>query len=129
MAARTLQPTTIALTGAAQVAASGTSASSDTMTISASTAQSSLDFKSLAIVAANASTTASVSLSLAAGANFSEIGQGAATISIGTAATVVIGGQGFEGARFLSATGTLVFTQTGAGPLTWTASQYPRATE
>ena len=99
------------------------------MTISASTAQSSLDFKSLAIVAANASTTASVSLSLAAGANFSEIGQGAATISIGTAATVVIGGQGFEGARFLSATGTLVFTQTGAGPLTWTASQYPRATE
>lgn len=129
MAAKTLNPTTPAISGTAQVAASGTVASSDTMTITASTAQSALNFRSLAITVANASSTASVTLSLSAGDDFSSIGQGAYTITIATAATVVIGGQGFESSRFLTDDGAIVFTQTGAGPTTWTATQAPSVWE
>lgn len=129
MANETLKVTTPSLTGTTITAASGTVASSGTMTISATTAQSSLDFRSLFVQVSNASSTTAVTLSLAAGADFSEIGQGAASISVATATTVVIGGQGFESARFLKADGSIVFTQTGAGPTTWTAFQYPNVFE
>jgi len=129
MANGTLKATTVVLSGVAATAASGTIASSETMTISATTAQSALDLNSLMIYVANASSTASVTLSLGKGANFSSIGQGAYSITVGTAATVMIGGQGLESARFLNASGALVFTQTGAGPTTWVAFQQPRATE
>lgn len=129
MANATLKATTVVLTGVAGTAASGTIVSSETMTITATTAQSALDFRSLMVYVANASSTASVVLSLGVGANFSSIGQGAYSITIGTAATVMIGGQGFESARFLNASGAVVFTQAGAGPTTWLAFQQPRATE
>jgi len=129
MANGTLKVTTVALTGVAGTAASTTIASSETMTISATTAQSSLDLNTLMVYVANASSTASVTLSLGAGDNFSEIGQGAYSITVGTAASVMIGGQGFESARFLDSNGAIVFTQTGAGPTTWLAWQEPRATE
>jgi hypothetical protein len=129
MANATLKATTVVLTGVAGTAASGTIVSSETMTITATTAQSALDFNSLMIYVANANSTASVVLSLGAGANFSEIGQGAKSITIATEATVMIGGQGFESARFLNASGAVVFTQAGAGPTTWLAFQQPRATE
>lgn len=129
MANETLKVTTVVLSGVAGTAASGTIASSETMTISATTAQSSLDFRSLMVYVANASSTASVMLSLGGGANFSDIGQGAYSITVATAATVMIGGQGFDSSRFLNASGAIVFTQTGAGPTTWLAFQQPRVTE
>lgn len=128
MAAKTLSIVTPTISGAS-ITATGAVASSDTMTISCTTAQSSIDFSSLAIRVENQSSTAAVTLSLAAGANFSSIGIGAKSISIGTATTVVLGGQTFESARFLKAAGTIVFTQAGTGPTSWEAYQSPRATE
>jgi len=129
MANATLKVTTPVITGVAYTAASGTIVSSETVTISATTAQSILDMKTLVVVVTNASSTASVTLSLGAGADYSSIGQGAASITVGTAATVIIGGQGFESARFQNASDAIVFTQAGAGPTTWVASQAPNALE
>lgn len=129
MADGTLKPTTPVLTGVAITAASGTIASGETMTITATTAQSILKIEKMVITVANASSTAGVTLSLAAADDYSDKGQGAKSISIGTAATVVIGGQGFESARFLTDDNALVFTQTGAGPTTWTATVLPSAWE
>lgn len=129
MAARTLVATTTALTGAAIVAASGTTASSDTMTISCSTAQTMLDLATLVIKVASVNSTTSVVLSLGAG-DFSDGGIGAQSITLGTAASAVIGGQFFESARFLTDDDTLVFTHSsGAGPVSWEAYQAPIASE
>jgi hypothetical protein len=129
MTARTLKITTPVITGTAYTAASGTTASSDTMTISATTAQGAIDFATLVILVANPNSTESAVLTLAAGTEYSSIGQGSKAITVATEATVIIGGQDFEGARFLSSGDTIVFTQAGTGPVTWTASQAPRATE
>jgi len=129
MTARTLKVTTVALAGLAPTAASGTTASSDTMTISATTAQGAMDFVSLHILVVNPNSTESAVLSLAAGTEYSSIGQGAKSITVTTEATFIIGGQDFESARFLSSGDTIVFTQSGTGPCTWTAFQSPRASE
>jgi len=129
MANGTLKVTTASLGGAAITAASGTIASSETMTISATTAQSALDFSTLVIRVANANSTASVTLSLGAGDGWSGVGQGAKSITVGTGASVVIGGHEFESARFLKADGSIVFTQAGVGPTSWEAYQMPRAME
>jgi hypothetical protein len=104
-------------------------ASSETLTIQASTAQGAIDFKSLKVRIENTSTTASVSLSLGAGTEYGGVGIGAATVSIGTATTVIVGGQTLEGTRFLTSGNTIVFTQTGTGPTSWEAYQTPRALE
>lgn len=129
MAARTLKVTTPVLAGVAITAASGTVASSDTMTISATTAQSLLRFNSLHIRVDNVNSVTSVTLSLAPGTEYSDIGVGAKSITIATATTAIIGGQDFEGSRFLSSGGTIVFTQTGTGPTSWEAYQSPGALE
>lgn len=132
MASTTLTVLTPLITGAAIVTTSNSYvslASSNTMTVQATTAQAALDFATLHIRVENTSTTASVSLSLAAGTEYSDIGIGAATITIATATTAVIGGQTFEGSRFLSSANTIVFTQTGTGPTTWEAYQSPGASE
>lgn len=128
MASTTFTTIIPALTGT-EITAKAAVASSETMTISPSTAAGSLDFGTLMVRCENQSTTASVSLSLAAGSEFQSTGVGAATISIGTATTVLIGGQLFEGSRFLNSSGTIVFTQTGTGATSWEAYQRPRATE
>ena len=128
MASTTLSVLSATLAGA-EITAKTSVASSETLTVSPTTAQSSLDFKSLHIRVQNVSSTASVSLSLAASTEYSAEGIGAATVSVGTATTVVIGGQTFESARFLATGGSIVFTQTGAGPTSWEAYQEPRATE
>ena len=129
MAARTLKPTTPVIAGVAITAASGTVASSDTIAISATTAQSALDMSSLVLRVANSNSITNVVLSLAASGVYSARGIGAATVTIATEATVIIGGQDFESARFLAAGGTLTFTQTGTGPTVWQAFQAPRASE
>ena len=125
MANGTLKPTTPVLTGVTITAASGTIASSETMTISATTAQSNLNLAKLIVCVANANSTTSVTLSLGAGTEYSEKGQGAKSITVATETTVIIGGQDFESARFLTSSNTVVFTQTGTGPTTWTAFQLP----
>jgi len=128
MADRTLKPTTPVITGVTITAASGTTASSDTMTISATTAQSMLDMATLVLRVANANSTTGVTLSLAAG-NYSDAGIGAATVTIATATTVIMGGQFFESSRFQNTADAIVFTQTGTGPCSWEAYQKPRASE
>lgn len=130
MASTTLSVLTPTLAGAS-ITAKGAVASSETLTVSPTTAQGSLDFASLHIRVENQSTTAAVTLSLAAGTGWSGVGTGAKSISVGTATTVIIGGQDFESARFLATAGTktIVFTQTGTGPTSWEAFQNPRVTE
>ena len=128
MASTTRSVLTPTLTGAT-ITASGAVASSQTCTISPTTAQSVLDFANLHIRVENQNSTTSVSLSLGVGTRWSDIGQGAKTITIATATTVVIGGQDFEGTRFLNTAGSIVFTQTGTGPTSWEAFQSPRSLE
>jgi len=99
----------------------------ETCTIDPSTAQSILDLATLHIRVQNTSSTASVSLSLGVGTRFSGIGVGAQTITVATNTTIIIGGQGFEAARFQITANTIVFTQTGTGPTSWEAYQSPRA--
>lgn len=127
MAERTLTVTTPSLAGTSVVSASAAMASSDTIVISPSTAQSSLDFSSLVVRASNTNTITSVVLTLSAGTRFSGIGVGTKTITIATADTAIIGGQDFEGARFKNFTaGTITFTATGTGPTVVEAYQAPR---
>jgi hypothetical protein len=128
MASTTRSVLTPTLTGAA-ITASAAVASSDTVTISATTAQGALNMKALFVRVENQSTTASIGLSLGKGTRYSSIGQGAKSITVGTASTVILGGQDFEDARFMITAGTIVFTQTGTGPSSWEAYQAPRATE
>lgn len=128
MASTTLTVQTPALAGTT-VSGKTDVASSQTLTVQASTAQSALDFDSLVIRITNVSTTASVTESLGVGTEFSAIGIGAKSISIATDASIVVGGQDFEGARFQTSGGTIVFTQAGTGPTSWEAYQSPRANE
>jgi hypothetical protein len=128
MASTTITVLTNAITGAV-ITAKTAVASSQTATVTPTTAQSSLDFKSLVVRVENTSTTAGVTLSLGAGTEFSDLGIGAKSISIATATTVVIGGQTFEGSRFLTSGGTVIFTQAGTGPTSWEAYQKARVTE
>ena len=129
MAARTLAVTTPLITGASVASISTVMASSDTCVISVSTAQSLMDMATLVVRAVNANTITSVVLSLAATTEFSDAGVGAASITVGTAETMIIGGQFFESARFLSSGGTITFTATGTGPTSLEAYQKPKASE
>jgi len=128
MASTTRSVVTAVITGGT-ITASAAVASSETVTISPTTAQSALDMKSLFVRVENQSTTASVTLSLGKGTRWSSTGQGAKSITVGTATTVIIGGQDFEDARFMITAGTIVFTQTGTGPTSWEAYQAPRSSE
>lgn len=130
MAARTLSITTPSLSGQSISSVSSALASSDTVTISPTTAQSAIDFNTLHIKATNTNSITTVVLTLAAGTKFSGIGTGTKSITIGTGDSVIIGGQDFEGARFLNFTaGTIMFTATGTGPTSLEAYQSPRANE
>jgi len=128
MASTTFAVLTPALTGTAITAKTGV-ASSQTITFSVSTAQSTIDCKSLFIRATNTNTTASVSLSIGVGTEGSDLGIGAATVAVATAATVVIGGQGFDSSRFGTSGNTVVITATGTGPMSFEAYQKPNALE
>jgi len=129
MAARTLSVTTPTLTGASVASISTVMASSDTCVISPTTAQSSLDFATLALRATNANTITSVILTIGVGTEFSDIGIGTAAVTVGTAETVVIGGQFFESSRFQTSGGTVILTAAGTGPTSIEAYQKPQASE
>ena len=130
MTARTLKITTPTLTGAAITAASGTCASSDTMTVSATTAQSIVNCGKLFIRVTNQNTVTTAYVTLGATTEYSEKGQGTATITaIATDSSVILGGQGFESSRFVTSAETLVFTSVGTGPTAFEAYQYPNVWE
>ena len=128
MASTTFTILTPAIAGTT-ITAKAAVGSSETLTIQASTAQGVIDFARMFVRVENQSTTAGVTLSLAAGSEYQSTGIGAASISIATATTVIIGGQTFEGSRFQNSSGTIIFTQTGTGATSWEAYQKPRVTE
>jgi len=127
MASTTMSAVTSTLLGASITAKSITSG--QTMTITATTAQSALDFKTLQVRVYN-TTGATITLSLGVGTQFSDIGVGAKTLTtIANHVTKIIGGHDFEGARFLTSAGSIVFTNVAGGTATFEAYQGPRATE
>ena len=98
MGTKNLTPIVPAITGATltKTDSGGTTSS---LYVVPSTAQSSLDFSRLAVVIENYSSTASVVVTPKAGDNFSSILQGDATaITVGTEASVIIGGKLLESA-------------------------------
>ena len=128
MASTTLSVVVPTITGTAQSTKTGV-ASSQTLTVACATAQGSLDLRSLVVRCTNTISTEAVSLSLDVSTEYSDLGIGAATIAVASDSTVIIGGHLFESSRFLTTSGTIVFTQSGTGPTTWEACQAPRATE
>ena len=128
MGATTFSVVTPVILGA-RVTTLGVLASSDTLLISGSTAQGGLDFSTLMIRAY--ATGGAVILSLNAGTTFSSIGQGnKALTSIPSEATVIIGGQDFEGSRFSDSNGKLTLTiASGTGTCSIEVYQAPRASQ
>ena len=128
MASTTFTVLTPAITGTTITAKTGV-ASSQTMTIDPSTAQGTLDTKTLFVRVTNTNTTASVTLSIGVGTEGSDLGMGAASVSLATNASCIIGGQGFDSSRFGNSSGNIVITATGTGPCSFEAYQKPKAME
>jgi len=98
----TINPVSVALAGVAitKTDISGSTASTSIIVAPTST-QSSLNFEDLFVVVENYSTTASCVVTVKAGNDYSEVCIGdAASVTIATAATKVIGGKELESARF-----------------------------
>jgi hypothetical protein len=127
MASTSLSILTPTITGAAITAKTGV-ASSETITIQATTAQGAIDFATLAVRISAVG--GSVTPTLSVGTEYSNIGVGSKAMTlIASSASVILGGHDFEGARFLSSADTLVITMAGTGTASIEAFQAPRATE
>ena len=127
MASTTLSVLTPTILGAAITAKTGVG-SSETITIQATTAQSSLDFATLMvrITAVGGSVTPTIGV----GTEFSDIGIGTAALTaIASSGSVILGGQLFESSRFQTSGGTLVITMAGTGAASIEAFQAPKANE
>jgi hypothetical protein len=105
MAATEISAITVLITGATADSGIAGAAITDTVTITGPTGGQ-LDLNSLMIRVANEATGAGAVLTIkAGGSTYSGIGTGDyGSITVGTAATVWIGGKGLESARFLNAT-------------------------
>ena len=107
MADLTISPVSVSLSGAAITKASFASKSS--IIITPTTAQSSLNFEDLFIVIENSGTSSACTVTVKAGDDYSEVGIGdAATVTVATSSTKVIGGKKLESARFKDSDGYLV---------------------
>ena len=107
MADLTISPVSVSLSGA-KITKTDTGGSTGSIIVAPTTAQSSLNFEDLFVVVENYSTTASCVVTVKAGVNYSEVGIGdAATISVATSSTKVIGGKKLESARFKNKNGYL----------------------
>ena len=127
MASTTFTVITPTILGVAITAKTGV-ASSETITIEASTAQSSLDFASLMVRISAVG--GSVTPTIGVGTEFSDIGIGTAALTaIASSGSVILGGQLFESSRFQTSAGTLVITMAGTGTASIEAYQKPRASE
>lgn len=120
----TLSIVTATKAGAA-ISATASVVSADVVTVSCNTAQSIIDLRKFMLRIA---ATSALSISLAAGGEYSETGQGALAISVATATSAIWGGQDVESARYVNSSGNLVFTIS-AGTGTFEAFQLPNARE
>jgi len=103
----TINPVSVALAGVA-ITKTDTGGSTGSIIVAPTTAQSSLNFEDLFVVVENYSTTASCVVTVKAGDDYSEVGiGGAASVTIASAATKVIGGKKLESARFKNKNGYL----------------------
>jgi len=100
MGTKTINPVSVALAGVA-ITKTDTLGTTASIIVAPTTAQSSLNFEDLFVVVENYSTTASCVVTVKAGNDYSEVCIGdAASVTIATAATKVIGGKELESARF-----------------------------
>ena len=110
MGTKTINPVSVALAGVA-ITKTDTLGTTASIIVAPTTAQSSLNFEDLFVVVENYSTTASCVVTVKAGDNYSEVGIGAASVTIATATTKattkVIGGKELESARFKNKNGYL----------------------
>lgn len=103
----TINPVSVALAGVA-ITKTNTGGTTGSIIVAPTTAQSSLNFEDLFVVVENYSTTASCVVTVKAGDNYSEVGIGnAPSVTIASAATIVIGGKKLESARFKDKNGYL----------------------
>ena len=107
MGTKTINPVSVSLSGA-EITKTDTGGSTGSIIVAPTTAQSSLNFEDLFVVVENYSTTASCVVTVKAGDDYSEVGiGGAASVTIASAATKVIGGKKLESARFKNKNGYL----------------------
>ena len=107
MGTKTIYPVSVALAGV-EITKTDTEGSTASIIVAPTTAQSSLNFEDLFVVVENYATTASCTVTVKAGDNYSEVGIGdTATISVATSSTKVIGGKKLESARFKDKNGYL----------------------
>ena len=100
MGTKKINPVSVALAGVA-ITKTDTLGTTASIIVAPTTAQSSLNFEDLFVVVENYSTTASCVVTVKAGNDYSEVCIGdAASVTIATAATKVIGGKELESARF-----------------------------
>jgi len=107
MADLTINPVSVALAGV-KITKTDTSGSTDSIIVAPTTAQSSLNFENLFVIIENYATSASCTVTVKAGDDYSEVGIGdTATITVATSSTIVIGGRELESARFKDEDGYL----------------------
>ena len=107
MGTQTINPVSVALAGVA-ITKTDTGGTTASIIVAPTTAQSSLNFENLFVVVENYATSASCTVTVKAGDNYSEVGIGdAPSVTIASAATKVIGGKELESARFKDEDGYL----------------------
>ena len=103
----TINPVSVALAGVA-IAKTDTGGSATSIIVAPTTAQSSLNFEDLFVIIENYATSASCTVTVKAGDDYSEVCIGdAASVTIASATTKVIGGKELESARFKDEDGYL----------------------
>ena len=107
MGTKTIKPVSVALAGV-EITKTDTGGSTTSIIVAPTTAQSSLNFENLFVVIENYATSASCTVTVKAGNDYSEVGIGdAASVTIASATTKVIGGKKLESARFKNKDGYL----------------------
>ncbi len=107
MADLTISPVSVSLSGA-KITKTDTGGTTGSIIVAPTTAQSSLNFEDLFVIIENYATSASCTVTVKAGDNYSEVGIGdTATITVATSSTIVIGGKKLESARFKDKNGYL----------------------
>ena len=125
MGSKTINPVTLALTGGA-ITKTDSGGTTSSVIVAPTTAQSALNLSGLAVVFENYSSTASCTITLECSDLYSDKGKGdAAAITLGTGASIVIGGKLLEGSRFLNDDGYLYFTITTAATVYAYATMHP----
>ena len=107
MGTKTINPVSVALAGV-EITKTDTGGSTASIIVAPTTAQSSLNFENLFVVIENYATSASCTVTVKAGDDYSEVCIGdAASVTIASATTKVIGGKKLESARFKNKNGYL----------------------